>query len=68
MCELFAMSASVPVDVTLSLSALALRGGATGRHADGWGVAFLEGNDCMLFVAPRRRTMRLGSNALPRIR
>jgi glutamine amidotransferase len=49
MCELFAMSASAPVDVKLSLSALARHGSANGPHTDGWGVAFLKDKDCMLF-------------------
>ena len=49
MCELFALSASTPVDIKLSLGELARHGGNTGIHADGWGVAFLEGRDAQIF-------------------
>ena len=52
MCELFALSASAPVDIKLSLGELARHGGETGIHADGWGVAFLEGRDARLFRDP----------------
>lgn len=52
MCELFALSASEPVDVKLSLAELARHGGETGIHADGWGVAFLEGRDAHVFREP----------------
>lgn len=49
MCELFALSASEPVDIKLSLSELARHGGETGIHADGWGVAYFEGPDVQVF-------------------
>lgn len=49
MCELFALSASAPVDIKLSLSVLARHGGETGIHADGWGVAYFEGPDVQVF-------------------
>ncbi len=49
MCELFALSASAPVDIKLSFAELASRGGNTGIHRDGWGAAFLEGRDVRLF-------------------
>ena len=52
MCELFALSASEPVDIKLSLAELARHGGATGIHADGWGVAFLDGRDAHVFREP----------------
>ena len=52
MCELFALSASEPVDIKLSLSELARHGGETGIHADGWGVAFLDGRDAQVFREP----------------
>lgn len=51
MCELLAVSASTPVDVKLSLSRLAAHGGAKG-NPDGWGVAFLEGNDAQIWRDP----------------
>jgi glutamine amidotransferase len=52
MCELFALSASAPVDIKLSLGELAQHGGETGIHAHGWGVAFLEGADVRLIRDP----------------
>lgn len=52
MCELFALSASAPVDIKLSLSELARHGGNTGIHSDGWGVAFLDGRDVRMFREP----------------
>ena len=63
MCELFALSASSPVDVRLSLHELARHGGETGMHADGWGVAFLQDRDVAVFrepsaAAPERRRSR----------
>jgi glutamine amidotransferase len=48
MCELFALSATAPVDVKLSFAELASHGGLTGIHRDGWGVAFREGRDVRL--------------------
>lgn len=53
MCELFALSASAPVDIKLSLAELARHGGETGIHADGWGAAFLEGRDARVFREPQ---------------
>lgn len=52
MCELFALSASKPVEIKLSLAELASHGGATSIHADGWGVAFLDGRDAHVFREP----------------
>lgn len=52
MCELLAVSASAPVDVTLSLSRLAAHG-APRRNPDGWGVAFLDGRDAQIWRDPR---------------
>jgi len=49
MCELFAMSASQPTDVGPYLSRLMPRGGHTGPHADGWGVAYYEGRAARVF-------------------
>lgn len=52
MCELFALSASEPIDIKLSLAELAQHGGVTSIHADGWGVAFLDGRDAHVFREP----------------
>lgn len=48
MCELFALSSLTPVTATFSLDEFARHGGATGPHADGWGVAYFEGTDVRL--------------------
>lgn len=39
MCELLGMSANVPTDICFSFSGLRARGGRTGPHRDGWGMA-----------------------------
>lgn len=49
MCELLGMSANVPTDITFSFTGLIQRGGRTGPHKDGWGVAFYEGRGLRLF-------------------
>ena len=43
MCELLGMSANVPTDICFSFSGLIKRGGETGPHKDGWGIAFFVG-------------------------
>ena len=52
MCELLAMSANVPTDIRFSFSALSSRGGATGKHTDGWGISFYEQNGCRTLHDP----------------
>ena len=42
MCELLALSANTPTDMRFSFHGLTRRGGATGIHADGWGVASFD--------------------------
>ncbi len=49
MCELLGMSANVPTDICFSFTGLAQRGGRTGPHRDGWGIAFFEGRGCRVF-------------------
>jgi len=39
MCELLALNANTPTDMRFSFRGLSRRGGATGEHADGWGLA-----------------------------
>lgn len=53
MCELLGMSANVPTDICFSFTGLARRGGETGPHGDGWGVAFFEGRGLRTFHDPR---------------
>jgi len=53
MCELLGMSANVPTDICFSFSGLMQRGGGTGPHRDGWGIAFYEGKGLSSFHDPR---------------
>ena len=53
MCELMGMECNVPTDITFSFTGFALRGGKTGPHADGWGVALYEGKFASSFLEPR---------------
>ena len=53
MCELLGMSANVPTDMCFSFAGLTRRGGHTGPHTDGWGVAFYEGKACRAFHDPQ---------------
>lgn len=52
MCELLGMSANVPTDICFSFAGLARRGGETGPHGDGWGIAFYEGRGLRTFHDP----------------
>lgn len=52
MCELLGMSASVPTDICFSFTGLIQRGGSTGPHRDGWGIAFYEGKGYRSFHDP----------------
>ncbi|MGJ4745322.1 class II glutamine amidotransferase [Leptospira sp. SA-E8] len=53
MCELLGMSANVPTDICFSFTGLVQRGGKTGPHKDGWGIAFYEGKGCRVFQDPQ---------------
>jgi len=46
------MSANVPTDIRFSFAGLARRGGDTGPHRDGWGIAFYEGRAARFFHDP----------------
>lgn len=48
MCELFGLSSRTPTTVTLSLETFARRGGRTGPHSDGWGIAYHDGRDALI--------------------
>ncbi len=52
MCELLGMSANVPTDIRFSFTGLMQRGGRTGPHADGWGIAFYDGVAARCFHDP----------------
>lgn len=49
MCELLGMSANVPTDIRFSFSGLAVRGGQSGPHRDGFGVVFYRGKGIQEF-------------------
>src|SRR5688500_5683143 len=50
MCQLFALNSNSPTEVTFAFTGFSARGGATGEHADGFGLAFHDGAACRLFV------------------
>ncbi|MFO0591386.1 MAG: class II glutamine amidotransferase [Polyangiaceae bacterium] len=52
MCELLGMECNVPTDIVFSFSGLRQRGGKTGPHRDGWGLAFYEGLAARVFLEP----------------
>jgi glutamine amidotransferase len=52
MCELLGMECNVPTDIVFSFTGFALRGGKTGPHADGWGLALYEGRFARSFLEP----------------
>jgi glutamine amidotransferase len=54
MCQLYAMNSSHPVSVGPVLRRFADRGGRTGDHVDGWGVAFHDSQGSRVFVDPER--------------
>jgi glutamine amidotransferase len=46
------MVSNVPADLAFSFTGLALRGGQTGPHADGWGVSLYDGRFARTFLEP----------------
>jgi glutamine amidotransferase len=46
------MECNVPTDIVFSFTGFALRGGKTGPHADGWGLALYEGKFARSFLEP----------------
>ena len=52
MCELFAGSSSVPIEVKYSLHAFAEHGGLVHPNKSGWGIAYREGRDALLIKEP----------------
>ncbi len=48
------MNCNTPTDITFSFSGFAQRGGITGDHADGWGIAFFEDKGLRHFVDHQR--------------
>jgi len=58
MCELLGMVSNVPADLAFSFTGLALRGGQTGPHADGWGVSLYDGRFARTFLEPHPPLVR----------
>ncbi|AMC33231.1 class II glutamine amidotransferase [Janthinobacterium sp. B9-8] len=50
MCQLLGMNCNVPTDIMFSFEGFRRRGGLTDHHADGWGIAFFEGDGCRMFL------------------
>jgi predicted glutamine amidotransferase len=50
MCQLFAINSNAPSAVTFSFTGFSARGGQTGEHADGWGMAFHGKGGCRVFL------------------
>lgn len=50
MCQLLGMNCNVPTDICFSFEGFSNRGGRTGDHIDGWGIAFFEGLGCRVFL------------------
>lgn len=53
MCELLGMSCNTPTDLTFSFTGFSSRGGRTGPHGDGWGLAFFDGRAARVFLDPQ---------------
>ena len=53
MCELLGMSANVPTDICFSFAGLLVRGGKTGPHKDGWGMAMHREGQAWCIHDPR---------------
>jgi glutamine amidotransferase len=47
------MDCNTPTDILFSFTGFANRGGRTGPHGDGWGLAFYEGRAARVFLDPR---------------
>ncbi|MDR2851467.1 MAG: class II glutamine amidotransferase [Burkholderiaceae bacterium] len=54
MCQLLGMNCNTPTDVRFSFAGFSQRGGYTDHHADGWGIAFFEGQGLRHFVDHQR--------------
>ncbi|CDG82526.1 class II glutamine amidotransferase [Janthinobacterium agaricidamnosum] len=50
MCQLLAMNSSKPAALGFSFEGFAERGGRTGEHKDGWGIAFHSSEGCTLYT------------------
>ena len=46
------MECNVPTDIVFSFTAMSMRGGRTGPHSDGWGLALYQSRFARLFLEP----------------
>jgi glutamine amidotransferase len=46
------MECNVPTDIAFSFTGFSMRGGRTGKHSDGWGLALYEQRFARLFLEP----------------
>ncbi|MCC7539472.1 MAG: class II glutamine amidotransferase [Deltaproteobacteria bacterium] len=53
MCELLGLDCNTPTDAVFSFTGLCSRGGKTGAHVDGWGIAFYDGRAARVFLDPQ---------------
>ncbi len=54
MCQLLALSSNAPTAATFSFTGFSARGGGTGEHADGFGLAFHDAAGCRVFIDDHR--------------
>lgn len=52
MCELLGMSTNIATDFCFNLTGLFQRGGITGPHKDGWGIAYYDGDAARIIKDP----------------
>jgi glutamine amidotransferase len=50
MCQILGLNSNTPITVNFSFIGFAARGGRTGEHCDGWGIAFQDDVECRLFI------------------
>ncbi len=50
MCQLLGMNSNKPAGLAFSFAGFTERGGRTGEHRDGWGIAFHDAAGCELIV------------------
>ncbi|MES2258606.1 MAG: class II glutamine amidotransferase [Pseudomonadota bacterium] len=53
MCQLLGMNSSQPADLGFSFEGFAERGGRTGEHKDGWGIAYHTPRGCRVYTDHR---------------
>lgn len=64
MCQLMGMNSSKPAAVGFSFAGFAERGGRTGEHKDGWGIAFHDAQGCHLITDQEAAAMSARARSL----